>query len=259
MMRRSPRVVFSPGASVFPGGAVDDADREVAAAGLVRGADDAIASRELSLAHGGLGFTVAAARECFEEAGLLLARDRASGAPVDLDDSRRRDRLAELRRALNAGRLAWVAVLQREDVVIDARDVRVLAHWLTPLEAPRRYDTWFFVAPAPVGDDGIHDDSELVASEWMAPADALDRNTRGEIDLILPTKRVLTVASRYVTANEFLAATRAVARDERGQPEIVADCGGERLRLPGDDEGSFGWTVPLPDRTRTALRREGVA
>ena len=60
-------------------------------------------------------------------------------------------------------------MLDREDLVIDATDLRVFAHWLTPTGAPRRYDTWFFVARAPEGQDGAHDDGELVASEWVRP------------------------------------------------------------------------------------------
>ena len=63
--------------------------------------------------------------------------------------------------------------------------------------APRRYNTWFFVAAAPEGEDGAHDDSELVASGWVRPVDALAQHVAGEIDLIFPTEMSLRVLARY--------------------------------------------------------------
>jgi 8-oxo-dGTP pyrophosphatase MutT (NUDIX family) len=259
MLQRTPHAVFSPGASVFPGGAVDDDDRAPAAAALVTGGDDQAVSDEMSLSRGGLGVKVAAARECFEEAGLLLARSTATGAAVDLTEAARRARLAELRHALNSGRVGWTDVLAAEHAVLDVRDMHLFAHWRTPIGAPRRYDTWFFVARAPHGDDGVHDDNELVASAWMSPADALGQHRTGGIDLIFPTMRTLTILSRFGTAADVIDALVHSDRDARGRPATVADGGGERVALAGDASTSFGWTVPLPDLDRRALAREGVA
>ena len=73
----------------------------------------------------------------------------------------------EWRDAINAGHRTFAQMLETEDLVVDATDLHVFAHWLTPMGAPRRYDTWFFVARAPDGQDGAHDDAELVASEWV--------------------------------------------------------------------------------------------
>jgi 8-oxo-dGTP pyrophosphatase MutT (NUDIX family) len=173
MLRRTPHAVFSPGASVFPGGAVDADDQSPGLARRATGGDDATVSAEMSLSGGGLAVKIAAVRECFEEAGLLLARERSTGAPVDVTEPDRRTRLATLRHELNTTGRAWLDILHAEDAVIDVGDLHVFAHWRTPIGAPRRYDTWFFVAAAPHGDDGIHDDNELVASEWLTPADAL--------------------------------------------------------------------------------------
>src|SRR5699024_6913519 len=111
----------------------------------------------------GAGFKAAAVREAFEEAGLLLARDASTGAPIDVSDDGARALVAGWRHDLNAQRRSFADVLVAADAVVDARDLHVFAHWLTPLGAPRRYDTWFFVALAPHGDDGVHDDNELVA------------------------------------------------------------------------------------------------
>ena len=261
LLQRTPHAVFSPGASVFPGGAVDEADRAPATAARMVGPDDVAVSTAMSLAAGGAGVVMAAVRECFEEAGLLLARSRVTGARIHVtDDAHRRD-LARLRHELNAGRCTWSDVLDAQDAVVDARDLHPFAHWRTPIGAPRRYDTWFFVTEAPDGDDGVHDDNELVASEWMAPAEVLDRFRGGGIDLIFPTLRTLTVLSAFTRTDEALRALHAVARDDHGRPQVVNDGGGERVALAGDAGAPavFGWTVPLPDLDPRALAREGVA
>ncbi len=102
-MRRTPRAVFGPGATVFPGGAVDESDAQTLA--HVVGPDDAAASAELGLTGGGLLRRVAAVRECFEEAGILLARHAASDAPAQP--------AAEWRDALNAGHATLAQMLAR--------------------------------------------------------------------------------------------------------------------------------------------------
>ena len=105
MMRRTHLAEFASGAYVFPGGAVDDADRDPALAVLARGTDDAQASRALGMPEGGLAYWIAAIRECCEEAGLLLAYDR-SGDLVAIEGDARRAEFARQRRALAQGHLA---------------------------------------------------------------------------------------------------------------------------------------------------------
>lgn len=177
LLRRTPRAVFSPGAHVFPGGAVDDADA------LVPGVDR---------------FVVAAIRECFEEAGALLARHR-DGRRVDTS------RLAPLRRAVHAGELTMVELCERESLVLDADALVPFGRWVTPPRAPRRFDTRFFVARAPEEQAFVHDDRELVDSAWFRPADALARFERGEIDLILPTQRSLEALAAATSVDELVA------------------------------------------------------
>ena len=126
---------------------------------------------------------------------------------------------------------------------IDATDLRVFAHWLTPTGAPRRYDTWFFVARAPDGQDGAHDDSELVASEWVRPADALARNERGEIELILPTLRSLQALARFASVAALFARARPGAASTR-----TAGCA---------SSPRLGERVVLPERRRRVARARG--
>src|SRR3954451_13304686 len=138
---RNPALVFAPGATVFPGGAVDPVDAEDA--------------RRLGIDE----FRVAAARECLEETGIPL----------------------------------------------DPMTLHEFDRWVTPVGAPRRYDTRFFVARAPEGHEGEHDGSELVASSWVRPLDALAAYARGEIDLILPTQRSLEMLARFDRVDALLA------------------------------------------------------
>ena len=243
MLERTRRAVFGPGATVFPGGALDPDDGAERLAERVVGLDDGAASIEQGIAHGGIGFRVAALRECFEEAGILLARDAATGRPAEHDVE-----LAEARADLNAGSLAFGDLLAKRDLVLDARELRVFAHWLTPRGAPRRYNTWFFVAPAPDGEEGTHDDNELVASAWVRPIDALAQHAAGEIDLIFPTEMSLRALSRYDRSRDLLSDLDVAPRDASGQPVVVSEGNGERVALPSDaGRPTIRWTIPLPD------------
>jgi 8-oxo-dGTP pyrophosphatase MutT (NUDIX family) len=265
VVRRTPRAVFGPGATVFPGGAVDPSD-ELPGDRII-GLDDAAASAELGLPSGGLARRVAAVRECFEEAGILLADPAAHHADDagDADDTLAiaLPDLRAWRDAINAGHATLGQVLESEDLVVDVSGLRVFAHWLTPVGAPRRYDTWFFVARSPEDQDGLHDDSELVASEWVRPMDALRRHARGDIELILPTVRSLEALARYPTVETLFAALDSVPREDVHRPLVIADAAGERVAMPGDDlTRARTWTIPLPDidiRSEAGLAAEGVS
>jgi 8-oxo-dGTP pyrophosphatase MutT (NUDIX family) len=249
MLERTSRAVFGPGATVFPGGAVDAADRSARAYARVVGLDDAAASREHGLDAGGLGFRLAAVRECFEEAGILLARD-ADDRPVDHDPG-----LAAARDQLNAGTASFVDLLEARALVIAGAELRLFSHWLTPMGAPRRYNTWFFVAPAPDGEDGGHDDRELVASSWVRPRDALAHHAESRIDLIFPTEMSLRALTRYEHASDLLADLDTTPRDANGAPRVTAEGNGERVVLPSDAERpTRRWTIPLPDISHRAER-----
>jgi 8-oxo-dGTP pyrophosphatase MutT (NUDIX family) len=258
MLRRNPRSVFGPGAFVFPGGAVDPSDSAEAVTKRVVGLDDAGASARLGLASGGLRVWVAALREAFEEAGILLAVPEPGTEPGPAPG----EILAGARDRLNAGAVTFATVLAERGLVLDATEVFPFAHWLTPEGAPRRYDTWFLVARAPHGQEGSHDDAELVHSEWVRPSDALARYAAGELELIFPTLRTLRVLESFPTAGALLDVVAAASGATDRPPLVVADASAQRIALPGDavDGAERGWSrlASHPDLDAAALRELGA-
>lgn len=252
MLRRSPESVFAAGAYVFPGGAVEAADSTPGISGRLAGVDDESASAALGVQGRGLAFWVAAIRETFEEAGLLLAAPK-SGVSVDPQ------RLDAHRASLNAGDTCWAEVLDAEDLVMDGGALRLFAHFLTPEGAPRRYDTWFFAAATPEGQVGMHDNGEAVHSEWVRPAVALERQERSEIELIAPTICSLMWLARFEKTTEVLAAADAAAAPN-STPLVVTDMSGERIALDADELSVAvpGWR-PLGCRPDLGSKQEGVA
>lgn len=230
MVRRHLDSDFVGGAYVFPGGAVDpeDADPD-----LVQGLDDAAASHLLGLEAGGLRFFVAAVREVFEEAGVLLAYDR-EGRWVESWDPGEIARYADYRRLLNARELTMTDVCRREGLRVAADRLALFSHWITPPGPPRRFDTRFFLAAMPDLQDSLHDDQETVDSMWVRPAEALASAERGEVQIIFPTARNLEAVGQHPTVAEALQA--AWARPAVGTivPKVVRDEGGIRVLIPGD-------------------------
>jgi glyoxylase-like metal-dependent hydrolase (beta-lactamase superfamily II)/8-oxo-dGTP pyrophosphatase MutT (NUDIX family) len=215
MLQRTSKAAFLPGAFVFPGGALDADDAGARAAQRMRGLDDTEASRRMGLASGGLAYWVAAARECFEESGILLAHDE-SGAPVD---PARVAALEHLRNPLNDGELLFSDFLEKEGLYIQAQDIAYYSHWITAPGRPRRFSTRFFVACAPAGQDGAHDKSETVHSVWVSPREALERGKRGEIELIFPTRSTLSDLAAIQTPRAALEHAKSL-----GDIEVNAAC-----------------------------------
>lgn len=216
MLRRNLNSDFVGGAYVFPGGGVDATDAELAR--YVVGLDDESASARLGLESGGLAYYAAALRELFEEAGLLVVCDE-TGEPL-LATPEVLARLEGHRAHVNAGRRALVELLEEESWRLDVRAMQYLAHWITPVGPPRRYDTRFFVVVAPSGQVAAHDAGETVAARWIAPREALAAHARGELEMIFPTIRTLEEIAGFTRASEVL--DFAAARTPRvRQPRLV--------------------------------------
>jgi 8-oxo-dGTP pyrophosphatase MutT (NUDIX family) len=196
LLQRSSAAVFSPSAHVFPGGALDDDDR----AQLInrwctpfnRGASVPIA------------YYVAAIREAFEEAGLLLACDQ-SGELVRFDDPEVSERFALHRKQMHAGERSVDALCAEEDLMLAVDRLVPFGHWITPKGAPRRFDTRFFAARAPAYQVATPDEVETTAGLWVRPVDVLRANDVGEVELILPTRRSLEQLATFPDVDSALA------------------------------------------------------
>ena len=215
MLQRTSKAAFLPGAFVFPGGALDPDDASERAARRVRGLDDAQASARMGLAAGGLAYWIAAARECFEESGILLVFD-SKDLPID---PRRAENLEPFRTELNVGSLQFSAFLEKEDLYIHAHEIAYYSHWITAPGRARRFSTRFFVACAPAGQHGAHDRSETVHSVWISPREAIERGSRGEIELIFPTRSTLADLAPIPTPRAALEHARSL-----GDIEVNAAC-----------------------------------
>lgn len=246
MLKRNLDSDFVGGAYVFPGGAVDPEDRLADLEPVCLGRTDADASARIGIASGGLAYWVAAIRESFEEAGVLLARD-ASGEVVDLDDVAGVERWSAHRTAVDTRQRRLVEICQDEGLQLDVGAMHYFAHWITPEGAPRRYDTHFFVAAAPTNQTPLHDDHEVIANEWIRPADGLARAEAGELTMMPPTTASLRAIGRFATVADVLAAATAITEVPAILPRIVTVDGHVRLVLPG--ERGYDGDAAEPDAT----------
>jgi 8-oxo-dGTP pyrophosphatase MutT (NUDIX family) len=241
MLRRHPESVFAAGAWVFPGGRVDDAD--ALATPIAAGPSHEEANQALGLPSGALAYWVAAARECFEEAGILLARHADTGAWLDTSTEWSSARLARHRRDVHTGAASLAAVLEAEGLVLDLSGVHYVSHWITPPgRTARRFDTRFFVAVAPPDQPVSHDATETVESVWITPTAALARGAGGEITLLIPTIANLKALTQFSSSEELVAAARALgpipvaAPRFRGDPSVPA---GALAPIPPPDSPEF--------------------
>lgn len=230
MLQRNHQSGFMPGMFLFPGGAVDAGDRAGAVAARCCGLDDERASVALGLAEGALAYWAAAIRESFEEAAVLLACD-AQGELVNPLEPQRAERFSEYRRRLNAGEEDLSVMLERENLTLAVDRLTYFSHWITPVSAPRRYDTRFFVAVAPDGQEAAPDNVEAIHHVWLSPGLAVDRQRSGEYKMRTPTTRTLEQFAAFDTTAALIEGLRALPQIPAMLPRIAPT--GARL-LPGD-------------------------
>jgi 8-oxo-dGTP pyrophosphatase MutT (NUDIX family) len=232
MMQRNFQSVFVPGAYVFPGGAVDRHDGSAEVAALCTGLDDAEASRRLGIASGGLAYWVAAIRESFEEAGILLACNH-EGEIVTLDDSVRAQRFHAYRERVEHGEHPLSEMLSGEGLRLPLQQMTYFSHWITPAGAPRRYDTRFFAAAAPPAQQPLHDNRETIDHAWVRPAAALDLHKQKKFDMRTPTVHTLRLFAEHDNVASLLQVLRALGDIPVIEPRIAKS--GRRV-LPGDPD-----------------------
>lgn len=221
MLRRVATMAFAAGMHVFPGGAIERSDAEVPTAGRV---DDA----ELDLrtwSDRGRAVVVAAARETFEECGVLLAVDPA-GRPAVHDEA-----LEDERAALLRNEITFAEVLGRRGLRVDDSALVPFAHWVTPEIEDRRFDARFLLAVQPEGQAARHVGGEAERSAWWSPAAALTAYAEGQMPMWPPQLAVMRFLAAHATAADAVAAARDVTVVPR-MPESYRDAsGGLGVRL----------------------------
>jgi hypothetical protein len=177
-------------------------------------------------------YHLAAIRELFEEAGVLLARER-HGRFAHTADPGAAPRFLAYRAALHAGQTTLRAIVEREGLRIALDAVTPIAHWVTPEVEPRRFDTRFFITRMPERQHAVHDATETTGSFWIQPADALARCLADEIVLGPPTWQTLKDLSAFHTVDDVLAwADRRLVH--RVEPKFFQEHDTSLLVLPGD-------------------------
>jgi 8-oxo-dGTP pyrophosphatase MutT (NUDIX family) len=229
LTHRPTTMAFAAGMHVFPGGRVDAADRDIRLlARLARGQRDAaralgdnVQSDEAVALH------IAALRELFEEAGVLLA-----------DDAVGDDRLAGARTRLLGG-IGLADALDGIDLRLRTDLLAPIGHWTTPPFMPRRFSTWFFAADLPRGAEASFEGDEVVAHRWVSPATALEQLATGEIEMWVPTSSILqrlveTQAANAAELGERLAPRPMLPpRILEESPSIVRFAFGAVGAMPG--------------------------
>lgn len=248
MLERHANTVFAGGMWVFPGGAVDEQDDAGYFDGVSTHRSDAEASSLMDLDRGGLAYYMAAVRETFEEAGILLALHREDESELHIPEESR-GRFDNYRDQLNATEIDLKSILEREKLLADVGQMHYIARWITPLGSPRRFDARFFIARIPSSQIPQHDDGELVNSVWLPPAEIIERAEREEMILMSPTLRMVKSLARFGSADQVIESVSSNPPDERAR--VHRDTGvivmpGE----PGYDDGltdiENGWVRLRP-------------
>ena len=235
---------------VYPGGRLDEADTRPEVLSRIEGTTKLNIDSETRAA----GLYLAAIRETFEDAGVLLARREGESEWLDLFSA---PHFADDRVALHANQLSLSELAKRESLIFPIDELGYFAHWITPTFEPTRFDTFFFVARAPENQEPLHDAKETTDSFWIRPTNALDRFLAGELYLAPPTQRTLERLCAFDSVESTLAFTRDFV-----PPCIIPhlDTSGDvpLLLLPGDPDypslEEYQGATPVNGETRMRLR-----
>ena len=243
LLQRTWSAVFLPGYYVFPGGAVDQHDSQ--GRDHTAGPADTEISHTMSLNEGGADYMLAAVRECFEEAGVLVAVD-SDKRTIGADHAAHNDRKAVFR-----GELSLAELCSRHQLTIPLDRLAYLSHWVTPPGPPRRFDTRFFITKAPQSHPLQHDCDETIAHILIIPPKTLEEQHYGQRLMTLPTIRTLRVLRDFDNADNLMRyawanppepfPTQPWPASQRGEPVILepgSPAYDEASKLDPEGEGS---------------------
>ncbi|RZL77635.1 MAG: NUDIX hydrolase [Rhodococcus sp. (in: high G+C Gram-positive bacteria)] len=238
LLERVGGMAFAGGMTVFPGGGVDpsDAAADIEWAGPPPswwadrfGTDEGKAQ----------ALVCAAARETFEECGVLLAGPTADSVVADTAP------FSAERGRLERRELSFAQFLTDHDLVLRADLLRPWSHWITPIGESRRYDTRFFVAVLPEGQNADGETSEAASVSWRSAEDALTDWRSGTTVLLPPTWSQLDALGRFDTVADVLDHEQTIAAV---LPVLTRENGTVRVEFDGEDAYYAGTVHPWSDR-----------
>jgi 8-oxo-dGTP pyrophosphatase MutT (NUDIX family) len=229
MVKRHHQIDFAAGALVFPGGKTHAGDEAAGWQERTLGWNEALPHKR--------PLRIAAIREAYEEAGILLAR-HLDGSPFRGDD-----RATAAREDIGKDRRPFLDLIKELDLYLDLEALTVFARWITPPIVPRRFDTWFYVARAPEDQLALCDGQETVDAEWVAPTEALRLAEAGERTVIFPTRMNLKLLAEAAGAED--AMDRARARELVTVEPKVSERNGERVLTIPPEAGYGDIVEPL--------------
>jgi 8-oxo-dGTP pyrophosphatase MutT (NUDIX family) len=237
LLKRHEKSSFMGGNYVYPGGRVDREDGSLEICSFSKGITPDEARRILGRAispEESFAHWIAGIRELFEEAGVLLAYDQ-KGKLLQLKDREERESLLHYRELLQKGKTSICEIAQKENLLFALDQLHYYAHWITPEARSERFDTRFFLARYPSGQEARYDQKETTAGAWLTPQKALEDNLLGEVVLSPPTLKTLEDLSRHQSIEEVFRSLKT--SDIRPiLPVLTKVESGALLVLPWDPE-----------------------
>jgi 8-oxo-dGTP pyrophosphatase MutT (NUDIX family) len=235
MVKRSKRPPFG-NLYVFPGGKIDESDKDLNITNFCNGLNDEQASIKLGVNEGGLSYWVACVRECFEEVGILLAK-KNNGQELDLNGADKH-KFDNYRRMLLENKISLFEICKKENLSLNLNNIEPFSHWITPEIEIKRFDTRFFIAYIPAKQTERHDGNELTDSVWISPKKALDRSLNGEMPMIMPTISNLQQCLEFDSGQKLLEHQSKLTNDDIPSilPKFFKNEGKWVGLLPGDED-----------------------
>tara|TARA_A100001037_G_scaffold298449_1_gene322203 strand:+ start:2203 stop:2898 length:696 start_codon:yes stop_codon:yes gene_type:complete len=219
MLRRNSGSAFAAGMYVFPGGRVEGDDHLHKYDERRQGPSEAQITQKIALGNEWRGYWIAGIRESFEEAGLLLAY-RSDGSLIEFSDPAVDLRFKRYRDLLNSGAMSLLDICKVEDLKLAVDRMHFHNRFVTPFGRPRRFDTRFFIAEAPLEQAGQHDREETVDSVWISPEKALKMNDEDELGLMGVTRHQLEYLAKHDSKDSILKAASAKTRFPTRRPKL---------------------------------------
>jgi 8-oxo-dGTP pyrophosphatase MutT (NUDIX family) len=229
MIRRPIRSEFAADVFVFPGGKVDPPDRDPALGPFIHG--HPAPEDNDGDSDGWWSTRVAAIRELYEEAGVALLR-RADNGLVRFDDEALE--LDWWRERLQHGQATLLDMVKSLRLLLSVDRLHPFSRWITPETFPRRYDTRFFVAWLPKGQEPVRDPHETAEGVWISPEEALAAYRAGSFPLVFATERNLERMRKYRSIDEMVSST-ILTELEPVMPRVVQHGTETAFLVPGDE------------------------